>query len=294
MSNILITGGSGFVGSNLARYFAPKQKTIISYFQSSIPDDLLEITKAVQLDIRDAEEVSTIIKQMLPEVVIHAAGNKNVRYCEACPDEAYQTNALGTRNIARACRQIGAYMVYISTDLVFSCTEGGYKETDEPNPNLVYGKTKLQGEDFTLQELENAAICRSGGIYGRKAPLLGWLSSELSRDRVVECFTDIFNTPTYAENLAETISIIIQKRLSGIFHTVGREKVNRFQFFQSYARMFDMNAELLYPVQAGDQTAKMLLQPDSSLSSEQTSTRLGVTFNSVTEGFTRLKAGGGV
>lgn len=292
---MLITGGSGFVGSNLARFFAKRKSVFVSQLSANIAPDLSSSgVNSVQLDVRDANAVFSVFEEKLPEIVIHAAGNKNVKYCENHPDEAYETNAIGTKNVARGCRNIGAKMIYISTDLVFSCTDGGYKETDSPQPTIVYGKTKLQGEQLAQQELDKVAICRSGGIYGKGSPLLKWLSAQLQAGEVVECFTDVLNTPTYVENLAETIEVIAQQGLTGIFHTVGQERVSRFQFFKSYASTFEFNPDLILPVEAGDRRTKMLLQPDASLSSEKTSAILGVNFNCVTEGFNRLKLAGGV
>lgn len=295
LSNLLITGGSGFVGSNLARFFARKYCVFLGYFQSPIPFDLLKITVPVQLDITDSSAINAVIENISPNVVIHAAGNKNVRHCEKHPEQAYQTNALGTRNVARACHRIGARMIYISTDLVFSCTDGDYQEEDHPKPNLVYGETKLQGEKFLIEELENAAICRSGGIYGKYSPLLQWLELELTKGHNVECFTDVFNTPTYTVNLAEMIESIIDNNQNGIFHTVGRERVNRFQFFHNFVSVFNFNIELLTPIQAGSLREKMLLQQDASLSISQTASILSdVNFNSIKEGLNRLKDAGGI
>lgn len=290
MVKILITGGSGFVGSNIARFFCQKNSVFLTRLKSPIAPDLAySIAKEVQLDIRDAKAVFSTFESLMPDVVIHAAGNKNVKYCENYPQEAYEINALGTQNVAFACRHINAHLIYISTDLVFACTQGGYKETDTPHPTLVYGKTKLQGEELACQEWDKVAICRSGGIYGKGSPLLEWLSSQLHTGQVIECFTDVINTPTYVVNLAEMIEVIIQQSLSGTFHTVGRERVSRFQFFHTYASIFALNANLLSPVQAGDLRSKMLLQPDASLAIERTAEILKVNFNSVTEGFSRLK-----
>lgn len=290
MTKLLIIGGSGFVGYNFARFFAPRNQVLLTYLTSAVAPDVLRIAQTVQLDIRDADAVLSTLTQILPKVVIHAAGNKNVKHCETHPDDAYQINAIGTQNIARACRHIGAHLIYISSDLVFDSIKGGFLLTDTPKPHLVYGKTKLQGEILARQELENMAICRTGGVYGKKSPLLDWLNTELRQGHTVECFTDVFNTPTYADNLSEMISAIIKQEMSGIFHTVGRERVNRFQFFQTYARVFDFNVDLLIPASAGESRAKMLLQPDSSLSIDSSSQKLGVKFNSVAEGLARLKA----
>jgi dTDP-4-dehydrorhamnose reductase len=292
MSTLLITGGSGFVGRNLAAFFAPRWSVITTYLTQ--PDVSDATARSFQLDVRDAGAVLSAFERAAPDVVIHAAGNKNLRFCEDHPDEAHRVNALGTQNVARACRDFGASMIYLSTDLVFSGTKGGYREDELPRPTSAYGKSKLEGEKFALRESEDVAVCRSGGIYGKGSPLLNWLSAEIGAGRSVECFTDVFNTPTYVENLAEMMEAVIRKRLVGVFHTAGPERASRFEFFRSYASAFGLDAGLLSPVSIGGLKERLLLQPDSSLSVQQTSQRLGVAFDSLTEGFARLKACGGV
>ena len=280
------------MGKNLANFFAPRCSVATTYFQH--PTALDSARQSFQLDVTDARQVSSIFERVRPDAVIHAAGNKDVRFCEGHADEAYRINALGTHNVARACRNSGASLIYLSTDLVFSCLRGDYKEDELPQPELVYGRSKLEGEKFAREELEDVAICRSGGIYGKGSPLLNWLSAELDAGRTVDCFVDVFNTPTYVENLAEMMETIIRKRLAGVFHTVGRERVSRFEFFQSYANTFGLDKDLLRPVSIAHLKDMLFLQPDSSLSVDQTAKRLGIAFNSIAEGFTRLKAGGGI
>lgn len=292
MHMLLITGGSGFVGQNLAAFFGPRRPVATTYL--SRPPAPGAAAQSFQLDIRDPDAVSSVFERAAPEVVIHAAGNKNLRFCEEHPDEAHRINALGTQNVARACRDFGARMIYVSTDLVFGGVRGNYHEDESPRPASAYGKSKLQGERFALEESEDAVVCRSGGVYGLGSPLLRWLSAEIEAGRSVECFVDVFNTPTYVENLAEMMEAVLRGRLAGVFHTAGRERVSRFEFFQAYARTFGLDVNLLSPVSVGGLQEKLLLQPDSSLSVEQTSRRLGMTPNSVTEGFARLKARGGV
>lgn len=292
MNTLLITGGSGFVGKNLAEFFSRDWTVIQTYFQHPIASG--SVPQSVFLDVRDTDSVLAILERARPRVVIHAAGNKDVKYCEYNPDQAYQINAIGTQNVARACRRVGARMIYLSTDLVFGGSRGDYQEDEVPKPALAYGLSKLQGERFALEELEDVAVCRSGGIYGKGSPLLGWLSTELVEKRQVECFVDVFNTPTYVENLAEMMDAIIRKRLSGIFHTAGAERVSRFDFFRSFAGTFGLDTNLLCPVSFNRLKEALWLQRDASLSVKQTSQRLGIAFNSVTEGFTRLKVRGGV
>jgi len=123
--------------------------------------------------------------------------------------------------------------------------------------------------------------------------LLRWLSAQLEAGRTMDCFVDVFNTPTYVVNLAEMIEAIIRKRLTGVFHTVGRERVSRFDFFKAYAGTFGLDGDLLSPVSIASVKDRLFLQPDSSLAADQTSQRLGIIFNSLAEGFARLKAHGG-
>jgi len=292
ISKLLITGGSGFVGRILAKFFASRFAVFVTHFEGVAPLDLG--AQVFYLDIRDAEAVSRVFARVNPNLVVHAAGNKDVRFCENHPDEAYQTNALGTQNVARACRDLGARMIYLSTDLVFASLEGNYNESDLPQPSLMYGRSKLEGEWKAREELTDVAICRSAGIYGPGSPLLIWLSAELRAGRRVECFTDVFNSPTYGENLGEMMDAILHKRLTGIFHTAGPERVSRCEFFKSYASTFGLNVDLISPVPIGAQKDSLLLQPDSSLSVEQTAGKLNLPFNSVAEGFARLKASGGI
>lgn len=290
MEKLLITGGSGFVGKNLASFFAPRCSVVTTYFQHP-PTAKAE---SFQLDVTDAEEIFSMFDRVGPTAVIHVAGNKNVRFCEDHPEEAHRINALGAQNVARACRQFGAHLTYLSTDLVFEGVRGDYRGDELPHPTSAYGRSKLQGETFAREELTDVAICRSGGIYGKGSPLLGWFLAETDAGRTVECFVDVFNTPTYAENLAEMIDKVISNRLGGIFHTVGCDRVSRFEFFQAYVRSLGLEGDLLSPISIAQMKDALLLQPDSSLCSKQTSKQLGIDFNSVIKGFDRLKASGGV
>src|SRR5688500_17436496 len=132
MDTLLITGGGGFVGKNLAEFFSPRWSVATTHLgQPKVPDSTAQ---PIQLDVRDSEAVFSVCERVGPKVVIHAAGNKNVRFCEDHPDEAYRINALGTQNVARACRDSGASMIYVSTDLVFSGTRGNYAEDETPRP----------------------------------------------------------------------------------------------------------------------------------------------------------------
>jgi dTDP-4-dehydrorhamnose reductase len=293
MTRLLVLGGSGFVGSNLVRYFAPRCELRFTYFTSARPA-IVGSLAAVRLDIRDASAVLPIFRDLAPDVVIHAAGNKSVQQCERYPEEAFATNAMGTRNVALASREIGARLIYLSTDLVFSGSSGDYRENDTPEPTSTYGRSKLEGERLALDLLPTAVICRSGGIYGRASPLLIWAAAELAAGRQLEGFTDVYNTPTYAANLGEMLEAVIREGTGGVFHTVGCSRVNRFQLFTAFANEFGLRVDLVRAVAAGERRRDLFLHPDASLSSIATAAHLRVPFNSLAKGLERMRRDGGL
>jgi dTDP-4-dehydrorhamnose reductase len=242
------------------------------------------------MDVCQETATRECIEKIAPEAVIHIAGNKNVRHCEMNPREAHAVNAAGVLNVARGCRSVGAKLVYLSTDLVFDCKSGGYVETDRPLPSSVYGKTKYEGEQMALAEIPEAAICRSGGIYGRESPLLSWAGNELRSGHEITCLTNVTNTPTFVDNLAEMMDVILNRRLSGTFHTVGSSPVNRYEFFQEFARTFELNAALLRPVASDQMMRELFLVPNATLRCDWTNRMLGIDSMSLAHGMRELRS----
>jgi len=115
----------------------------------------------------------------------------------------------------------------------------------------------------------------------------------VSGQKQVDCFLDVYNTPTFVDNFADMLDSVIRHNLTGLFHTVGRQRVNRFELFSLFTHAFNFDHTLLKPVRGGDRLGEMLLLPDSSLRSESSASRLGVTPDSPAEGFLKLKALGG-
>jgi dTDP-4-dehydrorhamnose reductase len=289
----MIIGANGFVGRNLSRHFSnrPASDVLLTHHATPPSDHSLP---SIALDVLDPDAIGRALDTHRPDWIINAAGNKNVRFCEENPGDAQAINAEAAGTIAAACAERGDMaFAHVSSDLVFGGDRGDYGEDEIPVPATVYGKSKLAGERLALDAHPESLIVRTGGVYGHDSPLLGWLRGELAEGRSVECFEDVRNTPTYAENLAEIIEAALTQGLTGVLHAVGRESSSRYDLFAAFAEVTGLDGSLLIPCDAGVRRKEMLLAADSSLSSDATRARLPeIVFNTAREGFERLTEGG--
>lgn len=143
---ILITGGSGLLGSNLTKWFSPHHQ--VFSFNSD------------QLDIRNISDVSHYVSTIKPDVVIHCAAIAKFVEAEKRPLDTINVNIVGTCNVVQACMQHNIRMVYISTSHVFDGEQGNYKSTDKINPLTKYSKSKAAGEMATLI-YDNSLVIRT-------------------------------------------------------------------------------------------------------------------------------------
>jgi len=246
-----ITGGSGLAGSKLAEMALARGDQVYSGYAHNQPP----YGKEVKFDLLDANGIRDIIERMRPDVIVHSAALTDVDRCEREKDLACKINVEGTRAIAEAARKAGSYLVYISTDYVFDGQRGLYREEEEEtNPVSYYGRSKLQGEEFCLDQ---GCIARTCVIYGSR-PASGkvnfalWLLNALKSGKEARVVTDQFITPTLNSNLAAMVLEAADRRLSGIYHLSGAARVSRYDFACELARAFDLDRRLILPSQMSD------------------------------------------
>ena len=150
---ILITGSSGFLGSRLAYYYRNKY-------------DLLLPTHN-ELNVSREDMVKAYLEEQRPEVVIHCAALSHTGYCEQHPEESHRTNVQGTVRMAKACKQTGAKLIFMSSDHVYNGTplRGALKEEVALQPVNVYGRHKLEAEQRALWNLPEAVGLRLTWMY---------------------------------------------------------------------------------------------------------------------------------
>lgn len=152
---VLVTGSAGQLGYDVCKVLASRQ----------IENRGVDIT---DFDITDQNAVNRYLKAYRPDAVIHCSAWTAVDKAEDEPERVEAVNADGTRNIAEACKKIGAKMLYLSTDYVFPGTGDRFYEPNDPTgPLSVYGRTKLAGELAVRKLLEKYFIVRISWVFGK-------------------------------------------------------------------------------------------------------------------------------
>ncbi len=265
---LLITGASGLYGSKLAKLALDRG---IEVYSADI-QGLSLYGNFVKLDIADTVRVDEAFRAIKPDVVVHAATLTDVDKCELNKELAWRVNVEGTKNVAEAAKRASSFLVYISTDYVFSGEKGCYVESDSPEPLNYYGLTKLEAETVVMQTMPESDffIGRPSVIYG-STPAAGkvnfalWLIETLRKGERVKIVTDQWNTPTLNTNLAEMTLEAVERRLNGVYHTCGATRVSRFEFAVKIADYFGLDKGLIDQVSSSQFSWPAKRPMDSSL-----------------------------
>jgi len=257
---ILITGATGQLGSELCRVLG--QETVI-------PKDLpgFDLTRS---------DVSEQILEAAPDVIIHAGAYTDVDGAEREPERARAVNATGTERIATAAEQIGARLIYISTDYVFDGAQSvPYAETDRPNPLNQYGLTKWQGEQAVLASGARALVIRTAWLYGRQGKnFVKSIMRAAQEQPVLKVVHDQRGCPTFAGDLAATIVPLLQRDVDGILHVTNRGHCTWHEFAQAIVREMGLSVPVL-PITTS-QAGRLAVRPPYSVLSLDRLASLGL------------------
>jgi len=241
-------------------------KTTSHVVFSAYNKHIIEGKNTIFLDITDEKMVRKTIKELTPDVIVHAAAFTNVDKCETEQKTAFEINANGTKNIATGAYDVHAKLVSISTDYVFDGEKGNYRENDKTNPVNYYGLTKLEGEKMVMHHCDNFVIARTSVVYGsHKKNFATWMIEELKQENPIHIVTDQWVSPTLNLDLAEQVLALIEKDKTGIFHTAGAERISRYDFALKLAEVFDFDYSLIRPATASNMNWIAKRPVDSSL-----------------------------
>ncbi len=206
-SRALITGGAGQVGLAL---------------QAKVPSGWTVVACGVdQLDVTRPDQVREVLRRERPAVVIHTAAYTAVDAAEFDVATAESVNARGTAHVAEAAREVGARLLYVSTDFVFDGASGRpYAPDDLPQPLGVYGRTKLAAEGEARRALgDRAVILRTAWVYSRHGQNFVRTMLRLMQEREeVGVVADQIGTPTWADSLADALWAVAIRPVAGVLH----------------------------------------------------------------------------
>ncbi len=264
---ILLTGSTGYVG-NIIKTHLERKYDIFCTSTRCVAGE-----KQAPCDLTDRAAVFGLAKRVSPDVVIHAAGNKDIEFCERNTAAAFSVNCDSVRNVCEAFAD--ARIIYLSTDYVFDGTRGHYEEHDQPRPLTVYGKSKLCGEvDGKKIAGRRLVILRVSALYDQNAAFLRFLQEKLSSGEPVECFFDSFYSPTYFRDFLYVLEQLLVTACNdeGVFHACG-QSMSRYEFAKAFALACEFDASLIRKQSYHERTT--FLFNDLSLDNVRTRRLLG-------------------
>ena len=269
IKKVLITGVSGFLGATIAEMLLglrgqDNALSILGAYNSfqDLPQrwsGYASTLKTVKVNVSDGDKLKDIISDFQPDLVIHCAAIRELDYCESHHADANTVNVQGTDNVARACSEACARLVFISTDMVYDGKDAKYSETSELRPINLYGKTKAAAEVAVQTWLasDDWLIIRLSRLFGthplyRRPDIIAAILEKLKAGQEVNVYTDEHRHATHAPWVAKTIIELYQNGAHGVFHVCGDECVSGFEFAQMIADTFGFRSALLIPASADD------------------------------------------
>ncbi len=250
--NILVTGANGLLGQTLIMQLLEKKYEVIGTGRgpTRLIAAALEGYAYKDLDITDGPATSEFILQEKPDLIVHAAAMTQVDQCELNKQDCYNVNVTATRFIIDAAKIVGAKLIYVSTDFVFDGSQGPYSEADAPAPVNYYGSTKLVAENAVMESGLHWAIARTILVYGTvpsagRVNIVGWVKNTLEQSLPVNMVTDQVRTPTFVNDLARGILLMIEKNATGIYHLSGEEQMTPYEMAVETARFFGLDTTLV-------------------------------------------------
>lgn len=255
---LLLTGASGLLGINLAME-AMGRHEVVGVDRGRLKSAPFPV---LQMDFSNRNTFDPLLESVRPDAVINCAALANLEECERHPDQARILNTELPRDLAEACVKRDIQFIHLSTDAVFDGTKrGAYTEADEPNPQSVYAQTKLDGERAVQDANPRAIITRVnffGWSLGGRRSLAEFFFNNLREGKNVFGFTDVFFCPMWVNDLSRSLIAMLEKNLSGLYHVVGSQAINKYQFGVQLAHRFGLDASLISPrsVEESGLTAK--------------------------------------
>lgn len=252
MNKILITGGSGLFSVN----FALRQNKNYEIFliQNKKKINLTNKhnnIKLVKVDINNKNNIKTILNDIKPDYVIHAAAITNVDFCEKNMKIAKKTNFNLTKNIVDQCKKINCSLIFLSSDQLFNGKKNFYNEFSKPSPLNYYSKLKVESESYIKKKLKNFLIIRTN--------FFGWGTSyrksfsdnvifNIKDKKKIYILKDVYFNPISLKYLCKAISKLIELKKYGTYNITTNKKISKYELAKKISNVFKLDENFLKPV----------------------------------------------
>ncbi|HZM55997.1 MAG TPA: dTDP-4-dehydrorhamnose reductase [Acidimicrobiales bacterium] len=260
---VLVTGGNGQLGRDLRVVLAGavpaggehRSPHVGHGVLPSVAEGTFEVlsTDIDTLDVVDRTAVREAVDTFRPDIVLHGGAYTAVDACESDPDTAFAVNALGTRHLAEAAVDVGAHLVYVSTDYVFDGTlERPYVEWDRPNPRSVYGRSKLGGEmEVHVIAGASATVVRTAwvsGAHGSNMVKTVLRLAAAAPEGPLRFVDDQHGCPTFTADLARAVVRLALDRRPGTFHVTNQGETTWCGFAKATLAAAGLDPRLVVPI----------------------------------------------
>ncbi len=289
--DIVITGGSGLLGANLAMEFTRRGHAVTAlYGRHPIR---MEGVRGLACDLLDSAASAALLARLAPAWIVHCAAATDVDWCESHPRDAMRINADAAGAVAAAAQRVGAGFVHISTDAVFDGVSGGYREDDAPGPVNWYARSKAAGEAAVGRAAPGALIVRAN-LYGwnlqPKYSLAEWVLSRLERGEAVPGFGDVTFSPVLANQLSAWILRLREAGAAGLYHAASADWCTKYEFARELARVFGLDEALVREAELGASALAAPRPRHTWLRAEKLAAAVGRPLASVREGLEEFRA----
>lgn len=295
MKKIVITGSNGLLGQTLVNLLL-KEPENYSVIGLSIGNNRMNRNdfQFYNIDITNYDQLKQCISNIKPSVIINTAAMTNVDICELKHYECNLLNVQAVKHLAQICDMFNIHLIQISTDFIFDGTEGTYKETDVPNPLSVYGHSKLKAENIIKSSDINFSILRTILVYGKvnnskKSNIVLWVKEMLENNKEITIVDDQYRMPTYVEDLAMACKLIVDKKISGVYHISSNVLLSVFEIANQIADVFGLNKKLIKPISTKTLNQKAIRPPKTGFDLSKTIKELDFQPTSFLQGLKRFK-----
>lgn len=247
MKKLMIFGGSGFVGGNLAK--AAQQKgwevyIIDSFYRAGVNSAQWKIA-----DITDKASVDSVMDEIGPDAVVNVAAIADIDKADKDRELAWKVNVDGAKYIAESCASRNTKLIFFSSDAVFDGKSQDYTEGDKTDPVNFYGITKMEAEKAVLLAHSDAVIIRISLVVGFPVTggnsFLAGLENKLRAGNEIYCSGNEVRTPIDVLTLCECVLELAEGSYSGVLHLGSLNSIDRYELTRKFAGLMDFDEKLV-------------------------------------------------